>query len=271
MRNTTAMILVSALLGGCSTDLVDLSWNGPGQIGTIRSAEWIRYKTTSDITFTGELTLNFFVLTDQEDFCTSYQDAVGSTFGAFEAFEAARQPYEDADDLRNPALCELTRDYYLALGDAVDGLTQPGSSYLSTSFGRAATALEEGQPVNGTISLPDNPLLEDGDFFRTYLRFYRDNPYYTAAADLDCQSEDWGNATELPGFAEFVAEPNPDTSGGGTLQSQVFEEDDVVLLAHQDVLLVDRDRTSAGVLQSEAEYLKCEIETHEYFLRLFER
>ena len=126
MRNTTAMILVSALLGGCSTDLVDLSWNGPGQIGTIRSAEWIRYKTTSDITFTGELTLNFFVLTDQEDFCTSYQDAVGSTFGAFEAFEAARQPYEDADDLRNPALCELTRDYYLALGDAVDGLTQPG-------------------------------------------------------------------------------------------------------------------------------------------------
>jgi hypothetical protein len=261
-----------ATLPGCPSSIADLSWTGLGSPGEMQSAEWIRYRTTSDITFTGELTLSFFILTNVPDFCGAYQTAIADSFDAFGDYTAAREPYADADDLRNPQLCELTVDYFQALADATASLTPEGAFYLNTSFGfggGGGIVLEEGQPQEGTLEMSATPLLEDGDFFRTYVRFYEANPYQLMVERLNCGDPDWGNVFEQLGYTEYVGERRA-SGEGGTLQSELLD-DDLAHLAHSDVLTVDRARTSAGVVDSNAEYLKCDISTHEFFLRIFER
>ena len=271
--NSFLLVLGLSLGSACApADIADLSWSGYGRLGEAQSAEWIKYRTTSDITFTGELALSFFILTNVPDFCGAYQTAVGSSFEAHVAYTEAREQSREADDMRNPALCGLTTDYYNALADAVDPLTEPGSFYLNTSFGFAGgggIVLEEGQPQEGSFEMSDNPLIEDGDFFRTYLRFYEDNPYRIAAESLDCSDPAWGNSYEQVGYTEFVGE-RVASGEGGVLRSEMLG-DDLAHIAHEDVLAVDRARTSAGVVNSNSEYLLCEISTHEFFLRVFER
>jgi|GEM_PF-3665284 len=273
-RDLVALVAgTAALLGaGCAPPPVaELGWTGLGEPGDILSAEWIKYRTTSDITFTGDLTLNFFVLSTLPNFCGAYQQAVGDSADAFAAFTDAREPFRDADDLRNPQVCELTVDYYTALSEATAPLTEPGTFYVNTSFGFAGAGIviEEGVPQEGIFEMTDSPLVEDGDFFRTLVRFYEDNPYRLAAESLDCSDPSWGDALEQVGYTEFVGERRADGSGG-TLQSEMVN-DELVHIAHTDVLTVNRTRTAAGALDSNAEYLLCEISTHEFFLRIFER
>jgi hypothetical protein len=267
------LILGLSLGTACpSADIADLSWSGYGTPGEMQSAEWIKYRTTSDITFTGELTLSFFILTSVPDFCGAYQTAVQSGFDAHVTFTEAREQYRNADDMRNPALCDLTLNYYNALADAVDPLTEPGAFYLNTSFGFAGgggITLEEGQPQEGTFEMSDNPLIEDGDFYRAYVRFFEENPYRAAAQSLDCSDPGWGDSYVQQGYTEFVGERRANGEGG-LIQSEM-SADDIAHIAHEDVLTVDRARTSAGVINSNAEYLLCEISTHEFFLRVFER
>ena len=41
--------------------------------------------------------------------------------------------------------------------------------------------------------------------------------------------------------------------------------------SHSNVLAVARDRSSATIVNSDADYLLCEITTQEYFLKIFDR
>ncbi|MCO4771652.1 MAG: hypothetical protein KDA24_16585 [Deltaproteobacteria bacterium] len=261
--------------GGETSGIGALTWDSYGDPGTMKSAEWIRYRTTSNVTFAQDLTLNYFVMTNVSDFCTSYQDAIGASFGAFQAFTAARQPFESEDDLRNPQVCALTVDYFNALADATEPLTEPGAFYLTSSIGLQSPpgdgglVYEEGAPVAGTYSLTNDPLAEDGDFFRLFARFYSDNPYRMMADEIDCSDPNWGEVYDFLGYREYVAEPRADQSGGGLAMNIV--SDTTVGVVHDDVLTVDRHRASAGTVDSDAEYLLCDISTDAFFLRIFDR
>ena len=72
--HTAASFLAGLLVAGCTDEegggtscppgVGDLSWTGYGNPCTMESAEWIKYRTTSDITFAGDLTLHYFVMTN---------------------------------------------------------------------------------------------------------------------------------------------------------------------------------------------------------------
>jgi len=262
------LTIAAVALAGCATGTLD--WRGDGAPGTPRSAEWIRYTTTSDLTFSRELTLSFFVQTNVAGFCGAYQDAVAAAFDVHTAYLAAREPFVAQDETRNPQVCELTLDYYEALADAVDPITPRGAFYLSTTFGTPGAsdgATEEGAPQVGTFGLTDDPLAESGDFFRTQARFFTDNPYRAAADALDCTESAWGyEATDA--YVDYVGEPADGYAG--SLEGIAVGPDSATL-AISDALLVTRDRSAAAVLGSEADYLLCEITAHEFFLRVFER
>lgn len=271
LRRFLVLGTLTSLCAGCS--IADLTWTGPGEFGAVRSAEWIRFTNTSDITFSGELTLNFLVLSSVPNLCTAYQEAVGAAFEPHREYVAARQTFEDADTLRSPESCARTRDYYDMLATATEVVAAPGTAYVSTSFGFAGTGivLEEGVPQEGDFSLTNDPLAEDGDFFRTFVRFFDENPYAAARDALDCADPDWGNATNRLGFQEFRAEPrSDDAENPGRLRSQ-YIEDNLVHVAHEGVLAVRSDRQRAGVLDTDGEYLLCELATDRFFLRVFER
>jgi len=271
-RHVLLALGMGAALTGCS--VADFEWAGAGSMGTVRSAEWIRFTTTDDYTFTGELTLNYFVLSNVPDLCGAYQDAIADGFDMHTAYLAARQPYQDDDDLNNASLCQLTKDYYANLGAVSAKLTQGGRAYVSTSFGYAniATLGEEGQPQEGIFTMAEDVKAEDGDFFRTYVRFFDDNPYTLLSESMDCASPDWNLATGRDAYTEYRGEPVFTESGEeiGTLQSEIVD-DTLVHIAHRDVTAVTAARDRAGLLNTNAEYLLCELRTHEFFLRIFER
>ena len=54
------------------------------------------------------------------------------------------------------------------------------------------------------------------------------------------------------------------------MDSQLFGDTEVHLTQH-DVMAVTRDRTQAGVLNTDGQYLLCELRAHNFFLRIFER
>ena len=264
---------LATLLAGCPS-VADLTWTGPGEFGAVRSAEWIRYTVTSDITFSGQLTLNYFVLSSLPNFCNAYQDAVGAAFDAHQSYVAARQIHEDGGTLRSAESCASTREYNDALASATEEVAAPGTAYVSTSFGYAGvagTANEEGAPQEGTFNLTNDPTAEDGDFFRTFVRFIDENPYAAARDALDCSDPAWGDDTNRLGYEEFRAEPRVgDPENEGRLRSE-FSDDDLVHLAHEGVLAVSVDRDHAGLLDTNGEYLLCELTTQRFFLRVFER
>ncbi len=241
----------------------------------MQSAEWIKYRTTSNITFAGDLTLHYFVLTNVPNFCQAYQDAIGATFSAFESFKATREQFRDADDLQNPGLCNATIDYYNTLADATEDLMQPGSFYLNSSIGLTSEPdgggliLEEGAPAAGAYNMTDSPLAEDGDFFRLFARFYTENRYRVMADSLDCSDPNWGQVYDFLGYREYAGEVLPDGSSGSMTVTTLSGDETQV--THSNVLAVARDRSSATVVNSEADYLLCEITTQEYFLKIFDR
>ncbi len=272
MRRTCGHLglLAGLLLGAGCEGAADLEWTGPGDMGTVQSAEWIRFTTTDSYTFSGELTLNYFVLSNVPDLCGTFQTAVADSFDMHTRFLGDRAPYLQADDLDNPELCLLTKTYYANLGAATEQLSKAGRVYVSTSFGYSniGTLGEEGQPQEGTFTLSPDQRAEDGDFFRTYLRFFSANVFTELSDKIDCTSADWGSQTGRSAFVEYTGEPG--TDGAGTLDSQLLG-DAAVHLSHHDVTAVTRDRTHAGVLQTDGEYLLCELTAHDFFLRIFER
>ena len=278
MRWTTGMqgalgLLLAAGGVGCA-EVAEYSWAGDDGMGAVRSAEWIRYTATDDYTFTGELTLNYFVLSNVPDLCGEYQTAVADSFDAHTDYLAARAPFQEADDMASAELCQLTKAYYETLGAATATIAKAGRAYVSTTFGFANVAAieEEGQPQEGTFQMSQDALAEDGDFFRAHIRFFDDNPYTVLADSMDCASGDWLQASGRSAYTEYRGEPVI-TDGGeelGTLQSELLG-DNLVHLAHSDVTAVTGDRTMAGRLDSNAEYLKCQLTTHGFFLRIFER
>ena len=263
-----------AMLGTGCASAAEFSWAGDGEMGTVQSAEWIRYRTTDDYTFTGDLTLNYFVLSNVPNLCGVYQNAVADAFDMHTDFLAARAPYQEEDDLNSSDLCQITKAYYENLAAATSKLAKPGRGYVSTTFGFAniAQIVEEGQPQEGTLNMSSDPLAEDGDFFRVFARFFDDNPYQVLADNMDCASPDWGTTHGRSAYTEYRGEPVFLDSGDevGTLQSEI-EDDTLVHAAHFDVTAVTADRSKAGLLNSNANYLLCELTTHGFFLRIFER
>lgn len=262
-------LAVTALLAGCSAGQLD--WRGDGDAGTPRSAEWIRYTTTSDRTFSQELTLSYFVQTNVPHFCSAYQDAVEAAYDAHTAYLAARASFEEADEVSNLQVCELTLDYYQALAEATEDIARRGDFYLSTTFGTPGASdgsTQEGDPQVGAFALADDPLAESGDFYRTQARFFVGNPYAAAADALDCTDPPWGYAAPATAWVDYVGEPAEGYAG--TLTG-IEVGPSSATLAIEDALMVTPDRSAAGVIDSEADYLLCEITTHEFFLRVFER
>ena len=241
----------------------------------MESAEWIKYRTTSDITFAGDLTLHYFVMTNVPNFCQAYQDTIADTFPVFESYKAIREQYQDADDLQNPALCTATVNYYNALADATDELMQPGAFYLNSSLGLTSEPdgggliLEEGAPAAGAYNMTDSPLAEDGDFFRLFARFYTENRYRVMADSIDCSDPNWGQVYDFLGYREYAGEVLQDGTSGSMAVTTISGDETKV--THSNVLAVARDRSSATTVNSDADYLLCEITTQEYFLKIFDR
>lgn len=273
-RTTGFMLAVALLLGSGCEGVAEFEWSGRFDMGTVQSAEWIRFTTTDDYTFSGELTLNYFVLSNVPNLCSAYQTAVADSFDMHTRFLDDRAAYQQADDMDNPELCLLTKQYYENLGAATADLAKAGRAYLSTSFGYSNIGIlgEEGQPQEGTFNLSADMRAEDGDFFRAYLRFFHDNPFTVLADNIDCAASDWPAAGSAGAFTEFKGEPSADASGAetGTLDSTLLG-DAAVHLTHNDVSAVTTDRSLAGVLSTDGEYMLCELRTHGFFLRIFER
>ena len=264
------LLLGLLLLGAGCERIGEFEWSGAGDMGAVKSAEWIRFTTTDNSTFSGELTLNFFVLSNVPDLCGAYQTAVADAFDMHTRFLNDRAPYLAADDLNNAELCRLTQTYYENLGAATAELAKPGRAYVSTSFGYSniGSLGEEGQPQEGTFTMTPDIRAEDGDFFRAFVRLFDANPYTLLAETMDCADANWASTTGLGAYTEYRGEPTEDLAG--TMDSQLFGDTEVHLTQH-DVMAVTGDRTRAGVLNTEGQYLLCELRAHNFFLRVFER
>ena len=264
------LLLGLLLLGAGCEGVAELEWTGAGEMGTVQSAEWIRFTTTDNYTFSGELPLNYFVLSNVPDLCGTYQTAVADAFDMHTRFLEDRNDYLWGDDLNNAELCRLTQTYYENLGAATAELAKPGRAYVSTSFGYSniGTLGEEGQPQEGTFTMTPDIRAEDGDFFRAFVRFFDANPYTLLAETMDCADPNWARTSGLGAFTEYRGEPTADLAG--TMDSQLFGDTEVHLTQH-DVMAVTRDRTQAGVLNTDGQYLLGELRAHNFFLRIFER
>ena len=112
LGSSLLLILGLSLGTACpSADIADLSWSGYGTPGEMRSAEWIKYRTTSDITFTGELTLSYFILTSVPDFCGAYQTAVQSGFDAHVTFMSEWQFQQLMEKTIKPFVAKMKKQF----------------------------------------------------------------------------------------------------------------------------------------------------------------